>query len=247
MELRWYWRVLKRQARVIWTTTLIVAVLALLYTGYTAYTQRYKVTETIEFYADPPIIGGQSLTIDPEGYALGVAGTTTGMAKFYTEQNQFFKDLSAALKSHYGKKMDYKTIQAGLGANITEGRQLEMEYKSSDNTLAEHLVTLGLQLVENDFLPTYNSTVVQPGKRLNITTYPVQVRVYDPLNSRTQSLSSSVIGWVVKALIGFVLGIALAFLWEYLDESIHDEHDVRSWMGGVPTLGVIPGGKARTA
>jgi hypothetical protein len=178
---------------------------------------------------------------------LGVAGTTTGMAKFYTEQNHFFKAMSTELKRQYGTKMDYRTIQAGLGANITEGRQLEMEYKSSDNTLAEHLVTIGLQLVESDFLPTYNSTVVQPGRRLNITTYPVQVRIYDPLNSRTMSLSSSLIGWIEKALIGFVLGIALAFLWEYLDESIHDAHDVRNWMGGAPTLGVIPGGKARTA
>jgi hypothetical protein len=246
MELRWYWRVLKRQARVIWLTTLIVAVLSLLYTAYAAYGQHYKVTETIEFYANPPLIGGQTLNIDPQGYALGVAGGATGTAKFYTQQNEFFKRISAELKRQYGKTMDYKTIMGGLGANITGGRQFELEYKSSDNTLAERLVSIAVQLVEHDFLPTYNQTVVQPGKRPDITTFPVQVRLYDPLNSRTVSLSSTLIGWIVKVVVGLVLGVALAFLWEYLDESIHDEHDVRSWMG-VPTLGVIPGGRARTA
>src|SRR5690242_8819432 len=114
MELRWYWRVLRRQARVIWTTTAIVAVLALLFTAYTTYTQRYKVTETVEFYEDPPNIGGQSITLNPGATALDVAGTATGIAKFYTEQNKFFKEISADLKSQYGTKIDYRTIMGGL-------------------------------------------------------------------------------------------------------------------------------------
>ncbi|MGH2345835.1 MAG: hypothetical protein ACRDG4_11455, partial [Chloroflexota bacterium] len=63
---------------------------------------------------------------------------------------------------------------------------------------------------------------------------------------RTISKSKLILGWLIKSLVGLVLGLALAFLWEYLDESIHDEQDVRNWMH-VPTLGVIPGGKRRVA
>ena len=35
MELRWYWRVLRRQWRIIWVTTALVAILAALFTAYT--------------------------------------------------------------------------------------------------------------------------------------------------------------------------------------------------------------------
>jgi hypothetical protein len=233
MELRWYWRVLKRQARVIWLTTVLVAIIAGLYTAYTAYGKHYKATETIEFYEKPPLVYGQSLNTDPESNALGVAGSTTGNAKFYTQQNS--------------TSMGYRTIQAGFGANITEGRQLEMEYSSSDKALAQHIVSIAVQLVAIDYLPYYNQTVLQPGAQRLITTYPVQWRVFDPMDVRSPSLSSTLISWIEKVVIGLVLGVALAFLWEYLDESIHDEHDVRNWMGGIPTLGVIPGGKARPA
>ncbi|HWE60099.1 MAG TPA: hypothetical protein VHB98_00155, partial [Chloroflexota bacterium] len=123
MELRWYWRVLKRQARVIWITLVVVAIIAGLYTAYTSYSKHYKAAETIEFYENPPNLGGQNLQIDPQSLSLGYAGTTTGIAKFYTQQNSFFKALSAALKRQYGTNMGYRTVQAGFGANIIEGRQ----------------------------------------------------------------------------------------------------------------------------
>lgn len=246
MELRWYWRILQRQSRVIWTSFAVVAVLSALFTAYSSYGGRYKASSTIEFYENPPIIGGNTQAQDPHQLALATAAQTAGNAKFYTTLPVFFKSVSAQLKSYYGKTMDWKAIQAGLGANIPGGFQLELEYTSADQALAEHIVTSSLQVVEHNFLPDYNRTSIQPGARRDFITFPVQVRTLDPLNTRTPSLSSTVIGWISKSLLGIVLGLALAFLWEYLDESIHDEQDVRSWMAA-PTLGVIPGGKLRSA
>lgn len=246
MELRWYLRILQRQSRVIWTSFAVVAVLSALFTAYSSYGGRYKATSTIEFYQNPPIIGGNTQTLNPHDVAFGEAAQTTGNAKFYTQLPVFFKAVSTQMKSYYGKTMDWKAIQAGLGANIPNGYQLELEYTSADQALAEHIVNASLWVVENKFLPQYNETSIQPGKRRDFISYPVQVRILDPISSRTPSLSSTVIGWISKSLLGIVLGLALAFLWEYLDESIHDEQDVRSWMAA-PTLGVIPGGRLRSA
>ena len=247
MELRWYWRVLQRQARVIWTCFIVVAVLAAAYTAYSWHGTRYKVNATIEFYEQPPIVRGTSTSLDANSLALANAGGATGDTKLYTEQHAFFQGISDRLLKDYGEKMDYKTIQAGLGANIVGGRQLELEYKSSGTALPEHIITIAIEQISTVWLPGYNADVVQPGTRGNITTYPIMWRLYDPINTKTQSGLSTVSGWVLKSLLGLVLGVALAFLWEYLDESIQDEHDVRGWMQGAPTLGVIPGGKSRVA
>ena len=246
MELRWYGRILQRQSRVIWTSFVLVAVLSALFTVYSSYGGRYKSTSTIEFYQKPPNIGGNTQAQDPHKLALDTAAQTTGNAKFYTQLPVFFKAVSRQLKSYYGKTMDWKAIQAGLGANIPNGYQLELEYTSADQALAEHIVASSLAVLENVFLPQYNATSIQPGRNGAFVTYPVQVRILDPISTRTPSLSSTVIGWISKSLLGIVLGLALAFLWEYLDESIHDEQDVRSWMA-TPTLGVIPGGRLRSA
>ena len=246
MELRWYLRILQRQSRVIWTCFMVVAGLSALFTAYSNYGGRYKATSTVEFFQDPPLIGGNTQSLNPHDIAFATAAQTTGNAKYYTELSVFFKAVSAHLKSNYGKTMDWKAIQAGLGANVPNGYQLELEYSSADQALSEHIVASSLYVVEDVFLPQYNATSIQPGVRRDFTTYPMQVRTLDPINTRTPSLSSSAIGWITKSLLGIVLGLALAFLWEYLDESIHDEHDVRSWMD-VPTLGVVPGGKLRPA
>lgn len=247
MELRWYGRILRRQWGLIWKTVAIVALLSALYTAYATYGARYKATETVEFYQNQPIIGGQTLQINPEDTALAAAGASTGFAKLFTEQVSFFKGIQNTLKaSPYNLNIDWKVIQAGMGANIIGGRQLELEYTSSNQLTAEHIVSAAIQQVQADFLPIYNATVVQPGRRLNITTFPIQSRIFDPLVSLTPKLSSAITGWLIKSLVGLVVGVFLAFLWEYLDESIHDEQDVRNWMKA-PTLGVIPAGKSRAA
>ena len=44
---------------------------------------------------------------------------------------------------------------------------------------------------------------------------------------------------ILGALFGLVMGIVLAFFWEYLDRSLRTEEDVQRYLG-LPVLSVIP-------
>ncbi len=242
MELRWYWRVLQRQWRIIVTTVVVVAVLAAAYTAYTLYGSYYKAQTTIEFSQEAPIYKTANIYIDPIGAALGNAGSATGAAKYFTTQLQYPKSLQAYILQHYNLKIDWKVIRSVLGANVTGGRDLELEYKSSSQSKALDLVNAAVVVLSRDFLPEYNKTALQTAPGGELQEFPITWRTLDPPSTTTMSLTSTVLSWLTKALAGVVLGIALAFLWEYLDESIHDEQDVRIWMH-TATLGVLPNGK----
>jgi hypothetical protein len=245
LELRWYWRVLRRQWRIIWLSLLVVAVLAAAYTAFTFSGGRYKGQTTVELSQTPPTYRSTSVNIDPEAAAQANASAARDSAKQFTQGIGFFQSISGWLKSTYGTNLDWKVIRAGLGANVSGQRYLEMEYASSSDTTANKVLMSAIAVLKRDFLPHYNATVLNTGSQGSVFEPPIQLYVFDQPSAPATSLSSTVISWFVKALLGLVLGVALAFLWEYLDESIHDEQDVHNWMS-TPTLGVIPGGKART-
>lgn len=247
MELRWYWRILKRQGRVIWLTAAIVAVLALLFTAFTFYSGYYKATATVEFSQVQPSYNTQSILVDPLAAAEANGQTAANDAKLFTEGDTFFKGISAYIARTYHLTIDYKSIH--LGATLTGPRQIKLDYSSSNKANAMHLVDGAIHVLSAQFLPQYQEKFQQakvPGFTPNVYEPPITMSIFDPINARSTSLSSTAISWLIKALLGVVLGVALAFLFEYLDETIHDEHDVRTWMGA-PTLGVIPGGTPRTA
>jgi hypothetical protein len=119
---------------------------------------------------------------------------------------------------------------------------LELEYRSSSQTKALDVVKAAVAVLNTDFLPEYNRTALATPPGSQVREFPITWRTLDPLSTITTSISSTVAGWLEKTLAGVVLGLALAFLWEYLDESIHDEQDVRIWMH-TQTLGVLANGK----
>jgi hypothetical protein len=249
MELRWYWRILKRQSGVIWKTTAIVAVLALLYTIYAYLGGRYKSTAVVEFTQKPPSYNTSSIFVDPLAAADSNGATAAGDAKLYTEQDIFFKGVAAYANAQYHWHLDYRTVKVGV--TPVGARQLQIDESASDSTTANRMVAAAIHVLQTDFLPAYQAKFLQAnapisGFRQNVYEPPIQMSIFDPINARPTSLLSTLISWAIKVVLGFVLGVALAFLWEYLDASIHDEHDVRNWMAA-PTLGVIPGGKARLA
>src|SRR5947209_8230655 len=116
MELRWYWRVLQRQWRVIWGTAAVVAVLAALVTAYTYYGGRYKGQTTIEFFQQPPTYRTQNINVDPISVAQQNANYARDNAKEYTQGNIYFKTVARDLKLRHGLTIDWKTIARGLGA-----------------------------------------------------------------------------------------------------------------------------------
>jgi hypothetical protein len=246
LELRWYWRVVRRQLRIIWLSLLVVAVLAGAYTAYTYVISRYKAQSTIEFSQLPPSYHTQNIPEDPEQAAQGNAGTARDNAKQFTQGISYFQEIQSYLKVHFNQTLDWKVIRAGLGANPTGARYLEVEYTASSESTSLRLVNAATAILRNTFLPHYNATVLVNNGHGNVDEPPINMYIFDPPNAPAMPLSTTVIGWFAKSLLGIVLGVALAFFWEYLDESVHDEQDVRSWMH-TPTLGVIPGGKERAA
>jgi hypothetical protein len=246
LELRWYWRVLRRQWRIIWLSLLVVAVLAGAYTAFTFVSGRYKAQSTLEFSQLPPSYRTQNIPVDPEQAAQGNSSTARDNAKQFTEGIGYFQTIQAFIKKQYDLTIDWKVIRSSLGANPTGSRYLEVEYTSSNSTTALRLVEAATAVLRSEFLPHYNSTVLINSGRGNVDEPPINMYIFDPPNAPSLSLSTTLISWVAKSLLGIVLGVALAFMWEYLDESIHDEQDVRSWMH-TATLGVIPGGSGKAA
>lgn len=242
MELRWYWRVLQRQSRIIVATLLVVAVLAAAYTAYSYYSGYYRAQTTLEFSQNPPNYRTTNLSTDPLQNSIGNAGTARDAAKVYTEGLDYFKAIQVYLQQNYHLNIDWKVIRSGLGANVNAGLFLDLEYKSSDQTKALDIVASAVAVLNAEFLPTYNKTVTAAAAGSIVQEFPITTRESDPPSTTTMSLSSTVIGWVEKVLAGLVLGVALAFLWEYMDETIHDEQDVKVWMH-TPTLGILPVGK----
>lgn len=245
MELRWYWRVLQRQWRVIWIATALVAILAALFTAYTFVGSSYKATGTVEFFEQPPIIHGTNVAVNPNDIADGAAFKARDVAKQYTQTIPYFKSIAASMKSEHGKVMDWRTIATNFGATPAGDRQMDLEYTGGNATLDAEVVAVSIARIQQDFLPPYRAeAATQPSSLM--TTFPVQMRLLAPVDGKPASKTTAITGWLLKAAVGLVLGIILAFFWEYIDESIHDEQDVRTWMH-TPTLGVIPGGKSRVA
>src|SRR5579871_2185731 len=119
MELRWYWRILRRQARIIWITTAIVALLAALYSGYAYMGASYKAQVTIQFYAPLPILLGTSTSQDPQGMADASASAARDTGKQYTGTIPYFKSIANEMKARYGQNIPWQTIATNFGATPT--------------------------------------------------------------------------------------------------------------------------------
>lgn len=262
MELRWYWRVLQRQWRIIWGSFIVVALIAGAYTAYSYAGSRYKGQATVEFTQLPPTYFTQNLPTDPAAAALANAAAACTAAKQYTQGADFFQAMEKYVQKYDHVTVDWKTIRAGLGAFVSNDRYLVFQYSASTPDKATQMLQAAMDVLQatptkvvsrttvslpllpgyTPFLDTYNSTLLGANKA--VYEPPIKMAIFDNANAPQVSLSSTGIGWLEKALVGFVLGLALAVLWEYLDETIHDDQDVRSWMQ-LPTLGVIPELKGR--
>ena len=238
MELRWYWRVLQRQWRIIWLVTLIVALLAAAYTAYSFVGGRYKGQTTLEFQQRPPTYHTQSVLTDALAAAHANATNAAVGAKQYTQGVNYFKSISSCLLSSYQRTLDWKVIRGALGANLSNDTYLDIEYAAASSAMSVQVLECSTTVLQKEFLPDYNHNILAAGSGGVITEYPISLSSFDPPSAINVSLTSTAIGWLEKALAGLVLGAAVAFLWEYLDETIHDEQDVRNWMH-TSTLGVI--------
>jgi capsular polysaccharide biosynthesis protein len=66
----------------------------------------------------------------------------------------------------------------------------------------------------------------------------------DPPKAQLVALGTPLADFLLRAALGLVAGLILAYLFEYLDDTVQDEADVEYWLG-LPTLAVIPGRRSR--
>lgn len=239
MELRQYWHVLVRRRTVILYTFLVVAVLALITVGYSYYGSRYLGQTQIGIQMQQnPLLSGKGTVIDPQQTAYQNTGPVEDALTNYAGSVHYFTLVSQELRNKYHINMDERAIGQGLKVfEANSGHSIFIQWPSSSETKATQIVAAaGDQLI--DYIPVYHDTLLPNSPRIDHS-------YVDPPTTKRVGLTSPLAQFLIRAALGIVAGIILAFLFEYLDDTVQDESDVRHWLG-VPALAVIPGGRQST-
>ena len=240
MELRYYWRVLARRRNVIRNTALIVAVLGLLTVAYGYYNAQYlgETKIALEVQQNPD---SRASVVDPAAAAFANTDQVINALVVYAGTTDYFKAVSAALKSSYGINMDYKAVGQTLSSSSggvfrsNEAHDIIIQAPNSSEKKAVSIVTAAEQQLLAH-VRVYHDQLFP-----NLP--PIKVRLDEQPIGKHVSLTKPLTDFVLRVVIGLVAGIILAYLFEYLDDTLQDEHDVRQWMD-LPTLAVIPGGRS---
>ncbi len=151
-----------------------------------------------------------------------------------TDRRTFFSDVATTLGQKYGIHKGWQDIQAVLEVFPAARNHIYFRVTGSpvDDATNLKIVQTAAQWVLNYVNNDYH------------TLYPNQAqpraRIFDPLYlEKAAHLTKQISGLVVRIVGGIVLGLVLAFLWEYLDQYTHDERDVERLLG-TRSLSVIP-------
>lgn len=232
MELKYYWRVLVRRRMVIRNTFLIVAILGLLTVAYSYSGAQYKGEAKINVQVQPYRSKIQTPNFDPSQTAQQNSDAAVQELTSYASNNvQYFKDVSNEV---YGTPNKWKSLQQSTkgGYQVPNSHEIYFEYDANSMAMAQKVVSAEMQQLR-DYVPVFQQASGMP---------TITANVIDPPFAQRVGLSTLVIQFLLRAALGLVAGIILAYLFEYLDDSLQDENDVQHWMN-VPTLAVIPGGR----
>jgi len=242
MELRHYWQILGRRTGVIRNTMIVVVLLSVASVAYAFYGAQYKGAAVFSVQ----MLQGKlspSAVIDPQAAANGNSGPVLSDLSTYAGQFDYFKAISRVLsRAPYRLNVPYKTIAQSLKVfRSNDGNSMNVEWYDSSQSKAEMIVAAATTVLRSYVGP------------LHAQKYPTAPKIVAPLIQRAdaerQSFTKPVTDILLRVAAGLAVAVVLAFLFEYLDDTMHDESDVAQWLG-VPTLSVIPSGrkalKART-
>jgi len=230
VELKYYWRVLARRRNIIRNTFLIVAVIGLLSVAYSYYGASYQGHAQINVLVQPTgKATGQIYDVNQA--AQQNSNNAVQETTKYAATTEYFKLVNNDIG---GAPNNWKAIQAATKIYaLTDSHDILIQYDGSSQGKVEKTIKAETnQLVS--YIPTFQKVSGLPTIRTDITDQPTAQHV---------SLTTPLIQFLLRAALGLVAGIILAYLFEYLDDSIQDEGDVRHWMD-LPTLAVIPGGQS---
>lgn len=230
MELQRYWHVLVRRWRAVRNVFVLVALLSVVSVAYSYYGARYLGRTVIGVQVQPNPVN--NAVVDPQQAAYQNTGDVVNDLASYGTNTIYFKDVSAELAHKYGIQKDWKAIGSSLQVvPATSGHGLYIGWKDTTDRVATAVVAAAADQMRA-YVPLYHA-------RLQSHSPAIVTTVTDPANARRESLSKPVADVLLRLALGLVAGIILAYLLEYLDNTIKGEADVQQYLN-VPVLGVIP-------
>jgi capsular polysaccharide biosynthesis protein len=236
MELRQYWRVLVRRRAVVRNTFLLVALLALLSVGYSYYTGRYlgKAKIGVQVQPNTKII---SPVVDPQQAANTNTNSAVGDLTTYASGRIYFESIASELRQRYHFTMDWRTLQQGTKVYPIPGSHIiYIQLSGSNEARVGAIITAAVDQLRA-WAQVYHATLLP-------NTPAIDTVAVDPPKAQLVGLSTPLADFLLRAALGLVAGLILAYLFEYLDDTVQDEADVEYWLG-LPTLAVIPGRPSR--
>jgi capsular polysaccharide biosynthesis protein len=251
MELRQYWNVIWRRRWLV----LAIVVLATLFSAYSLFTApknyRAEATFTVRQQVLPDergsdngytfdryyvMIASEYLVDDytqvVESDAFGEAVLTAikkGLQPNAAETDRIVVSDTAKLMSDVDK-LKAEDIAAAVGANRRH-RELGVFAETPSKDLTKAILEATSIVLTNGLVQPYKGTDIDK---------PVFAQIdrvtYDDMTSST---SKEITNAIIRAILGLVAAIAIAFLLEYLDNSVRDERDARKILD-LPVIGAIP-------
>ena len=236
MELRQYWRVLVRRHAVVRYTFLLVALLALLSVGYSYYNGRYLGKAKIGVQVQPNT-KIKSPVVDPQQAANTNTDSVVGDLTTYASGRLYFESIVSELRHRYHFTVDWRSLQQGTKVeNIPGSHVLSIQFSGSNQARVGDIITAAVDRLRA-WVQVYHKTVLP-------NTPAIDTVAVDPPKAQLVALSTPLADFLLRAALGLVAGLILAYLFEYLDDTVQDEADVEYWLG-LPTLAVIPGRRSR--
>src|SRR5215213_6493524 len=219
VSLRDLMRIIRRR---LWVVSLVATVLTGAVVG-------LSMAQTPTYEASTKILVGQErgVTIDPN-YALGLQQLTQTMVGAVTS-----RPVAKAVIRQENLRMTTEGFLSHLSAEQEPNTQwIQVNYTDSSPERA--------QRVANAIGDVFSKQVSDVSPSANAITATVWERAVVPDEPVTPKPMRN--GLLALAL-GLVLGVGLAFLLEYLDDSWNSPEEME-WVSGAPTFGIIPEFKA---
>ena len=174
--------------------------------------------------ADTDIVEVSVEHTDPEQAALIANAYADAYIDFRRTQN--VNDLLNAAQEIQAKidelQVQIDAVDAGGedGGEVTDSERSQRDQLVSQQALFRQQLD---QLQVGAALKTGGAQIVTPAAAPSSPVRPTPIR-----------------SGVLAGVVGLILGVGLAFLFDYLDDSVRDKHDLDRATGGVPVLGLIP-------
>lgn len=250
MELRQYWNVILRRR---WLVLAIVA-LAGLFSAYTllaggrsyrgeavftvrqqntAATDPTKIFTFNDYYnwiASEYLVDDYTQIVESDAFGQAViTAIKTGVQASGSDPNCIVVSDTAKIFSNVDK-MTPKSVTDAVGADRRH-RELHIFAETGSRDLTKAIVEAsGVVLTEGLVKPYRGADTDKP------VFSQIDQITYDDM---TSSASKDITNAIVRVILGLVAAIALAFLLEYLDNSVRDEKDARKVLD-LPVIGAIP-------